>query len=238
MAGLLEMALTTLQGYFELGNDVEQVPRARLVTNARCPLIFDANCVTGIRAATDEEIEDVLQAAEQAFTACGHRAFKLDPHTPSSFEARLLFDGYRAETELQLLLHGPLQGVPAPVEIRPVVSDSDWEALLSLTRADHEEEALKENRACWEMDVTRQMLATKRAKGPELRFWLARAAEEDCAFFSSWPGIDGVGKVEDLFTRPVRHPQADVCPVGVRPPVRRPQLREAGRRLTWVSTRV
>ncbi len=35
MAGLLEMALITLPGSFELGSDVEQVSRARLVTHTR-----------------------------------------------------------------------------------------------------------------------------------------------------------------------------------------------------------
>jgi GNAT superfamily N-acetyltransferase len=46
------------------------------------------------------------------------------------------------------------------------------------------------------------MVATKRIKAPALRFWLARAGEADCAFLSSWPGANGVGKVEDLFTHP------------------------------------
>jgi GNAT superfamily N-acetyltransferase len=46
------------------------------------------------------------------------------------------------------------------------------------------------------------MVATKQAKAPDLRFWLARADGTGCAFLSSWPGANGVGKVEDLFTHP------------------------------------
>ena len=40
------------------------------------------------------------------------------------------------------------------------------------------------------------------AQCPPLRFWIARAEGSDCAFFSSWPGTNGIGKVEDLFTLP------------------------------------
>jgi GNAT superfamily N-acetyltransferase len=45
-------------------------------------------------------------------------------------------------------------------------------------------------------------VAAKRVKAPDLRFWLARVDDTDAAFFSSWPGPEGVGIVEDLFTRP------------------------------------
>jgi hypothetical protein len=44
------------------------------------------------------------------------------------------------------------------------------------------------------------MVVTGRAKAPDLRFWLARTEGVDCAFLSSWPGANSVGKVEDLFT--------------------------------------
>ena len=36
----------------------------------------------------------------------------------------------------------------------------------------------------------------------EIQFFLAWAAGEPVAFFSSWAGVDGVGMVEDLFTLP------------------------------------
>jgi GNAT superfamily N-acetyltransferase len=45
------------------------------------------------------------------------------------------------------------------------------------------------------------MVRTKRAK-PGLRFWLARVDGTDAGFFSAWPGVEGVGMVEDLFTLP------------------------------------
>jgi GNAT superfamily N-acetyltransferase len=43
--------------------------------------------------------------------------------------------------------------------------------------------------------------AYRGAKAPHVRFWLAYADLEPVAYFSSWPGVAGVGMVEDLFTR-------------------------------------
>ena len=81
-------------------------------------------------------------------------------------------------------------------------SDDDWAVVRRLTRLDHEETARRRLHPLWDEDVTTQTVATKRAKAPDLRFWLARADGIDCAFLSSWPGANGVGKVEDLFTHP------------------------------------
>jgi hypothetical protein len=64
-----------------------------------------------------------------------------------------------------------------------------------LARLDHEEQARRQVHPLWDEDVTSEMVATKRAKSPAMRFWLARAGEADCAFLSSWPGANGVGKV-------------------------------------------
>ena len=49
--------------------------------------------------------------------------------------------------------------------------------------------------------MTAQIVAAKRVKAPAVRYYLARADGVDCAFFSAWPGENGVGQVEDLFTR-------------------------------------
>ena len=47
--------------------------------------------------------------------------------------------------------------------------------------------------------VTRSLYAVHRAKCPPMRCWIAHEDGVDCGFFSSWPGENGVGKVEDLF---------------------------------------
>lgn len=196
--------VATLLGYFELGNEVVAGDRVRWVRNPACVEIYDANHGSAVRAATPDGIDAVLREADERYAGLEHRTFKVDPGTPTAFEARLLLDGYEGESELQLLLTAELRADPRPVDIRPVETPADWAAVARLTRLDHEEEAVKANRPAHPPSVTTAMVATKRAKAPALQFFLATADDgEDCAFFSSWPGPgNGVGKVEDLFTAP------------------------------------
>jgi GNAT superfamily N-acetyltransferase len=56
--------------------------------------------------------------------------------------------------------------------------------------------------AAWPRRITEQLVLSKRLKAPAVRFWLARADGVDCGFFSAFPGANGVGLVEDLFTHP------------------------------------
>jgi GNAT superfamily N-acetyltransferase len=200
----LGAVVATLLGYFELGNEVVDEGDVRWVRNPACGQIWDANHGTAVRAATPERIDAALRRADELYAGLDHRTFKLDPFTPTAFEARLLLEGYAEETEVQLLLTGDLRTDPPPVAIRPVDGPADWASLARLTRRDHEEEAQKAGRPPWDQSVTSAMVATKRAKAPGLRFFLASVDGEDCAFFSSWAGPEGgdVGKVEDLFTVP------------------------------------
>jgi GNAT superfamily N-acetyltransferase len=209
---LVPGCVDTLHAYFELGNSTTPAGRASLVSAPACPRVYDANCATRIRAATTAEIDEVLAEVDRQQGDLDHRCFKVDPLTPSAFEARLVLDGYGAEVELQSVLEGPLRDAapprhPAPpIDIRAVVSGADWASLAALMRSDHEETAAKADRACWAAEVTDQMVEQKRRKAPDVQFFLARAGDRDCAFFSSWPGVGGIGKVEDLFTAvPWRH---------------------------------
>lgn len=201
---LLRNVYETLQGYYELGCEVIDEPLARFVRDRDAPRIYDVNLVHSVRAVTAPEIAAVLDRADEVFDGLPHRVFHLDPWTPPAFEARLVLEGFAFEDELQLLLEGDLviADEAPPVEIRPVESDDDWSGVRRLTRLDHEEEAERGLHPRFDEQVTTQMVATKRAKAPDLRFWLARADGVDCAFLSSWPGTNGVGKVEDLFTHP------------------------------------
>jgi GNAT superfamily N-acetyltransferase len=201
----LGAVVATLLGYFELGNEVAAGDQVRWVRNPACAQVFDANHGSAVRAASADDIDAVLREADERYAGLAHRTFKVDPGTPTAFEARLLLDGYAGESELQLLLTGDLRADPRAVDIRPVETPADWASVARLTRRDHEEEAAKQHRPPYASGVTTAMVATKRAKAPALRFFLATDDGEDCAFFSSWPGPgDGnpVGKVEDLFTAP------------------------------------
>ena len=201
---LLARVYETLQGYYELGCEVIDEPLARFVRHLDAPRIYDVNSAHSVRAKSAAEIGEVLERADDIFEGLGHRVFHIDPWTAPAFEARLVLEGFAIEDELELLLESDLviANEPPPVEIRPVDSDDDWLVLRRLRRLDDEERARRRNHPLWDEDVTSQMVATKRAKGPDLRFWLARADGVDCAFLSSWPGANGVGKVEDLFTHP------------------------------------
>jgi GNAT superfamily N-acetyltransferase len=200
----LEAVVATLLGYFELGNEVVDEGDVRWVRNPACGEIYDANHGTAVRAGTPDAVDAVLRRADEVHAGLDHRTFKVDPFTPAAFEARLLLDGYAGETEVQLLLTGDLRAEPPPVAIRSVDGPADWASVARLTRRDHEEEAEKAGRPPYAPSVTTAMVATKRAKAPALRFFLASVDGQDCAFFSSWPGPEGnpVGKVEDLFTAP------------------------------------
>jgi len=201
---LLRRAYETLQGYYELGCEVIDDPLAQFVRDRNAPRVYDVNFAHSVRARTAAEIGAVLERADDVFKGLAHRVFHLDPWTPPAFEARLVVEGFALEHELELLLEGDLvlADEPLPVEIRPVDSENDWTLVRRLTRLDHEETARRRGDRLWDEDVTTAIVATKRAKAPDLRFWLARADDVDCAFLSSWPGANGVGKVEDLFTHP------------------------------------
>ena len=143
----------------------------------------------------------MLAAADSMYRELGHRQFLWDPEMPAEFEARLYLDGYRMTTELILVLEGALGARGPKVELRKVTSEADWRVVSELCRLDHEEEVEKGFHDAWDLSVTEQIVAAKRAKAPAVQFQLARADGVDCAFFSAWPGENGVGQVEDLFTR-------------------------------------
>jgi GNAT superfamily N-acetyltransferase len=198
--GLLARACETLAGYLALGNETIASDRARFVRNRAASSIYDANHGTRVRAESEREIEAVLSAAEELFAGFGHRRFDCDPFTRAAFEARLVLEGYREEATLQLILEGSLRASPPRVEIRLARGDADWRILRRLIRLDHQETAEREQRPVYAESVSRQMTEVKRAKCPPLRFWIAQVGEVDAGFLSSWPGENGVGLVEDLFT--------------------------------------
>ncbi|HZU74536.1 MAG TPA: GNAT family N-acetyltransferase [Acidimicrobiales bacterium] len=200
MDEVLGAAVASLLGYLRLGNEVIATDLATFVRNPSWSRVTDANHGSAVRAETETDFDRLLGQAEEILGASAHRAFKVTPGTPPAFEARLLLEGYRFSTDLEMILDGPLRAAPPAVEIRPVVSDSDWDGIRELKRADLAEGlSVGGHRSA---EVSTQMYESKRAKSPDLTYFLARAEGKDCAFFSSWPGQNGTGVVEDLFTLP------------------------------------
>jgi GNAT superfamily N-acetyltransferase len=201
-AALFQRVCDARGAYNELGNTVIEEARARYVCCEATPLVHDANLTSWVRAGTDGDIDAVLARADELYAGLSHRKVMLDPGTPADFEARLVLEGYEPNPHVELVLDGELRTPPPPVDLRRVESDDDWRSLAVLWRLDHEEDSAKGHHDPWPPEVTEQMVAGKRLKAPALRFWLARVDGRDAAFFSSWPGSDGLGIVEDLFTRP------------------------------------
>jgi len=202
--GLLTRVFETVDAYLALGNEVIDSPLARYVRNPEAPRVYDANHVTRVRAGTPKEIDTVLERTEEMLSASGHRQFLIDPEAPLPFEACLALAGFDVSEELEMVLDGELPDGREVhgVELRPVTSAEDWASVEVLMRLDHEEESKREDRAELLPEVTHQVVASKQFKAPAVQFFLASVKRTDCGYFSAWPGTNGLGKVEDLFTHP------------------------------------
>jgi len=202
MADLVSRAYESVFGWLARGHESRRVAHARLVRDPRVPSVWDANLAGEVRARAPAEIAALLAAADAHYADFAARSFFWDPQMPAEFEARLVLDGYTPRSEdLILVLEGELAQRGPRIDLRPVESDADWAALEALYRLDHDEEVALGFHEPWGAEVTRQLVFAKRLKGPDVRFLLARVDGVDCAFFSGWPGENGVGQVEDLFTR-------------------------------------
>jgi GNAT superfamily N-acetyltransferase len=190
------------QAQFQLGNEVFPLAGATFVRNRTTPSIYDANHVCAITARTPDEIDGLLAAAEREFAHTNHRRFDTDHRTPPEFLARLVLDGgYERSDALVSVLEGELAGVAPAVDIRPLVTEDDWEAYWSLSLADWMETNKRLGRNAGE-SVARTMFEAKKRKQPPVQYWLAYEGERAVAYMNSWEGVDGVGQVEDLFTDP------------------------------------
>jgi GNAT superfamily N-acetyltransferase len=201
MTTAADNALDTDAAMFALGNETIDLLGATFVRNRTSYDIYDANHVQHARPQTPDEIEQLLAALEREYTHCRHRRFDTDYRTPPEFTARLALDGYEREDTLMLLLEGPLTTTAPAADIRPVETDSDWEAYFELERQDFREHLKRIGRK--EKDeVVRRMFNVKRAKQPPVQNFMAYVKERPVAYFNSWAGVGGVGQVEDLFTLP------------------------------------
>lgn len=185
-----------------LGHPTAREPLCQWVVDAAHPDVWDANHASCVRAASQDEIEQLLARAEREFAHCRHRLFVIDPSTPPSFVARLALDDYRELTPtIQMVLRGNVAARPQPAALRPVESEDDWQQLAALVHADHDEGARSHDGPLPD-EVTRGMIAGYRAKFPRAQFFLAREGERACAYGAAVVCEDGVGAVEDLFTLP------------------------------------
>lgn len=185
-----------------LGHEVIEHPYCRIVRDPAHPRVWDANHVSGVRAATPAAIDAVLAAADAQLAHCAHRAFVVDPLTPPPFTARLALADFSERTPtIQLVLRGELRRATRPLDVRAVADEADWRALARLLAADHAEGARTGGPV--DADVTAGLLAGYRRKAPAYQFYLARHDGEECAYgAAAHCEAAGMGMVEDLFTLP------------------------------------
>ena len=196
-----QRVIETLQGYWALGNECIDLGLARFVRNRSLELIHDANLCIPVQVGTPSEIDELLQCSDEIYAGYADRKFVAYGETHGAFAAHLVCDGYELSTEVELLLEAELQASPRALEIRCAETDRDWDELFRLLRLEHEEDQRRFGEWSFTEEVSRAMLASYRAKCPPMRFWIAREDGIDCGFFSSWPGENGIGKIEALFTR-------------------------------------
>lgn len=184
-----------------LGCERIAIEDAVLVLNRETPQIYDANHVSNVTASSPTAIDRLLAAAEGAYEGIDHRRFDVDFRTPPEFVARLALEGYERSDALILLLEGDLAGTGPVHEIRPVESESDWNAYAALHAIDWRND-MERRKQPEQPEVRDTMIVASRAKQPPVQNWLAYIDGSAVAYFNSWEGTDGVGQVENLFTHP------------------------------------
>jgi GNAT superfamily N-acetyltransferase len=203
MTNLVERAYRTYSSRLALGHEQLRLPNAVASRDRALSDIYEANFVARVRAQTPAEIASLLGELEEVFAGSDHRLVLWDPQTPAAFEAQLVLDGFRPHNELVMLaLEGELRRRGPEVSIRAAVSEADVRSLADMHWLDHQEEFTLGFHPPWDRAVTERFAAAKRQKAPDVRYFIADIDGVDCGFFSAWGGVDGVGQVEDLFTRP------------------------------------
>jgi len=205
MDDLTRRACAVDHAFVALGHETFEADGARFVRDLRVPAIHDANSVSDVTATTPEEIERLLARVEREFAGVRHRQFMLDAATPPGVEAALVLRGYEHSATLLLLLDGPLRSAAKPHDVRPLADEAGWAAYARLKQRDWDERAVQLGLH----DVAHvgaQMVRQHRAKSPPVQYWLAWLDGAPRGYLASWPGIDHVGQVEDLYVEPeMRH---------------------------------
>jgi GNAT superfamily N-acetyltransferase len=201
---LIRRVCETSYAYLALGNERWQAGRASFVRNRMTPRRYDANMTGLVRAEAARDIDAVFREMERAFEGLGHRMVVTDGLTPRAFETRLAMeDGYRTDQFVAHVLEGDLKAPVGDAEIVEVVSEADWEEYRTLDEMWWRETSEAETQlGPYDRELHDEMLVSKRIKHPMVRSWFAIEGGEPRGFFSSWPGENGLGMVEDLFVHP------------------------------------
>ncbi len=185
-----------------LGAAVFLEPFCHIVADPGHPDVWDVNHVDAVVAETDTEIESVFAAMEARLAHAETQVIHTDGFTSDVFLARLALDDFvERPVTIQMALLGALADRGAPVSLRPVSGDEDWEALLSLVIANH-----AERQDLADLGLTAafswRMTEVWRKKSPAYQLYLAIEDGTPVAYGGCAAAPGGVGMIEDLFTLP------------------------------------
>ena len=185
-----------------LGHASVQAAHCHIVADPGHPQVWDANHADDVTARTPAEIDAVFAAMDDHLAHTPWRVVHTDGFTPDAFLARLALDGFAERpVTIQMALAGDLTDRGAPVSLHAVTDDADWNALLTLTVANH-----AEGRSSGDLDLSPEvsagMVAGYRAKSPACQFYLIRQEGRPVAYGACAAAPWGAGMIEDLFTLP------------------------------------
>lgn len=201
MDPLVDAADALHAGYHALGNAKQGLACGMLITNDAYPQVLDANLLIAPASHPIAAVDETVRAIGDALASPRRPHVHVGAGTHDPLEARLAADDWYLSQTLELVLYDELHGAAREVDIRHARTAADWTSVCDLFRADHVEEAVRDERLPYPDVVTDGIVASKHAKTPDVRVWLARDEGVDCGVFTSWNGLDGVGLVEDLFVR-------------------------------------
>ena len=199
---IIERIAATYTWQKALGHEVHDTGLCRIVRNLDHPLIWDANHVSLIRATSEEGLAGVFHDEADLLRNCSHSVIHVDPLTPPLVEARLAAADYEDQTPLvQMVLSGDVRREPKSLDIRLVAEEDDWASLGEMLHENFVETGPKLSVEI-ALDVSRGLLAANRLKTPEFQLFIVRIDGQDCGYGGGGSCPDGMGIVEDIFTRP------------------------------------
>lgn len=183
-----------------LGNAVLMAQHCHIIADPSCPDLWDCNHADEVTAATDADIGAVFAAMDGHLAHTPWRVIHSDAFTPDAFVARLALDDFTERpATIQMALGGDLRDRGPAIDLRPVTSAADWDALLQLVCANHVEGRSTGNLAL-SPEFSERVVAAYRAKSGAYHFHLAIKDGTPVAYGAFAAAPNGCGMIEDLFT--------------------------------------
>jgi GNAT superfamily N-acetyltransferase len=198
-----DLARTIAEAYRwqrRLGNTQIAAAHCHIVADPAHPNVWDSNHADDVTAESAAEIAAVFAAMDQHLGHTPWRVIHTGCFTPDAFLARLALDDFEERpVTIQMALQGDLTERGAAIDLRPIVTDAGWDAMLQLVLADH-----AEGRRTGGLELSPEFSAAKvagyRAKSGDYHFHLAMQDGIAVAYGAHAAAPNGAGMIEDLFT--------------------------------------